>query len=75
MEVKSVGVIGAGQMGAGIAQVCAAIDKKVILCDIKQEFVDSLSIEMARQVLIRHDQRRLRQSVVERNQQIFYSVK
>ncbi|MDP6592261.1 MAG: 3-hydroxybutyryl-CoA dehydrogenase [Candidatus Poseidoniia archaeon] len=41
MKVKSVGVIGAGQMGAGIAQVCAAIDRKVILCDIKQEFVDN----------------------------------
>ncbi len=41
MEVKNVGVIGAGQMGAGIAQVCAAISKKVILCDIKQEFVDN----------------------------------
>ncbi len=41
MEVESIGVIGAGQMGAGIAQVCAAIDKKVILCDIKQEFVDN----------------------------------
>ena len=41
MEVKNVGVIGAGQMGAGIAQVCAAIGKKVILCDIEQEFVDN----------------------------------
>ena len=41
MEVKNVGVIGAGQMGAGIAQVCGAIGKKVILCDIKQEFVDN----------------------------------
>ena len=41
MVVKNVGVIGAGQMGAGIAQVCAAIDKKVILCDIKQEFVNN----------------------------------
>ena len=41
MEVKNIGVIGAGQMGAGIAQVCAAISKKVILCDIKQEFVDN----------------------------------
>ena len=35
-----VGVIGAGQMGAGIAQVCAAIGNQVILCDIKQEFVE-----------------------------------
>ena len=41
MEVKNVGVIGAGQMGAGIAQVCAAISKNIILCDIKQEFVDN----------------------------------
>ena len=39
--VKRVGVVGAGQMGAGIAQVCAAVGKKVALCDIKQEFVDN----------------------------------
>ena len=39
--VKTVGVIGAGQMGAGIAQICAAIGKNVILCDIKQEFLDN----------------------------------
>ena len=39
MQVEKVGVVGAGQMGAGIAQVCAAIGKKVVLCDIKQEFV------------------------------------
>ena len=36
MKVENVGVIGAGQMGAGIAQVCASIGKKVILCDIKK---------------------------------------
>ena len=41
MEIERVGVIGAGQMGAGIAQVCASIGKVVTLCDIKQEFVDS----------------------------------
>jgi len=39
--VEKVGVIGAGQMGAGIGQVCAAIGKTVILCDIKQEFLDN----------------------------------
>ena len=39
MKVENVGVIGAGQMGAGIAQVCASIGKKVILCDIRKEFV------------------------------------
>ena len=41
MKIRRVGVIGAGQMGAGIAQVCAGIDKEVILCDIKEEFVQN----------------------------------
>ena len=39
--MKRVGVVGAGQMGAGIAQVCASIGKAVTLCDIKQDFVDN----------------------------------
>ncbi|OQW51548.1 MAG: 3-hydroxybutyryl-CoA dehydrogenase [Proteobacteria bacterium SG_bin7] len=34
MEVKNVGVLGAGQMGAGIAQVFAAKDFKVKLVDV-----------------------------------------
>ena len=41
MEIKTVGVVGAGQMGAGISQVCASIGKVVTLCDIKQDFVDN----------------------------------
>ena len=41
MKIQKVGVIGAGQMGAGIAQVCAAIGKEVLLCDIKEEFVQN----------------------------------
>jgi 3-hydroxybutyryl-CoA dehydrogenase len=40
MEVKTFGVIGAGQMGNGIAQVAAASGLAVIMNDIKQEFVD-----------------------------------
>ena len=40
MEIRTIGVIGAGQMGAGIAQVAAASGYNVILNDIKQEFVD-----------------------------------
>ncbi|WP_028318887.1 3-hydroxybutyryl-CoA dehydrogenase [Desulfobulbus elongatus] len=40
MEVKTFGVIGAGQMGNGIAQVAAASGLAVIMHDIKKEFVD-----------------------------------
>jgi len=40
MNVKTFGVIGAGQMGGGIAQVAAANGLTVILHDISQEFVD-----------------------------------
>ncbi len=40
MEIKTIMVIGAGQMGAGIAQVCAASGYTVYLNDLKQEFLD-----------------------------------
>lgn len=40
MEIKRVLVVGAGQMGGGIAQVAAQAGLDVILNDIKQEFVD-----------------------------------
>ena len=39
MNVKVFGVIGAGQMGAGIAQVAAASGLNVIMNDISEEFV------------------------------------
>jgi 3-hydroxybutyryl-CoA dehydrogenase len=39
MEIKTFGVIGAGQMGNGIAQVAAASGLNVIMNDIKDEFV------------------------------------
>src|SRR5699024_6637939 len=40
MEVKNIAVIGAGQMGSGIAQVCAQAGFQVMLQDIDQEAVD-----------------------------------
>jgi 3-hydroxybutyryl-CoA dehydrogenase len=40
MEVKVFGIIGAGQMGNGIAQVTAMSGLSVVMNDIKQEFVD-----------------------------------
>ena len=39
MEIKTFGVIGAGQMGSGIAQVAAMSGVNVIMNDIKDEFV------------------------------------
>ena len=40
MEIKTIGVVGAGQMGSGIAQVGAASGLSVIMHDIKNEFVE-----------------------------------
>ena len=39
-DIKTIAVIGAGDMGHGIAEVCALAGLKVNLYDIKQEFVD-----------------------------------
>jgi 3-hydroxybutyryl-CoA dehydrogenase len=39
MQIKTIGVIGAGQMGNGIAQVAAVAGFDVIMNDIKDEFV------------------------------------
>jgi 3-hydroxybutyryl-CoA dehydrogenase len=40
MEIKTIGVVGAGQMGSGIAQVAAMSGFDVIMNDIKDEFVE-----------------------------------
>ena len=39
-QVKKVAVIGAGSMGAGIAQVCSQAGYQVVMRDIDQRFVD-----------------------------------
>lgn len=39
MEIKTFGVVGAGQMGNGIVQVAAMSGLNVIMSDIKEEFV------------------------------------
>jgi 3-hydroxybutyryl-CoA dehydrogenase len=39
MEIKTLGVVGAGQMGSGIAQVAAASGLTVLMSDIREEFV------------------------------------
>jgi 3-hydroxybutyryl-CoA dehydrogenase len=40
MEIKTLGVVGAGQMGSGIAQVAAASGLSVVMNDIKDEYVE-----------------------------------
>ncbi|MGG3736619.1 3-hydroxybutyryl-CoA dehydrogenase [Aeribacillus pallidus] len=54
MAIKKVMVVGAGQMGSGIAQVCAQAGYEVILNDLKQEFVERglgvISKNLSRQV-------------------------
>jgi 3-hydroxybutyryl-CoA dehydrogenase len=40
MDIKTFGVVGAGQMGNGIAQVAAASGFEVVMHDIKTEFVE-----------------------------------
>ena len=40
MEIRKVGVVGAGTMGNGIAQAFASAGYEVVMRDIKQEFVD-----------------------------------
>jgi 3-hydroxybutyryl-CoA dehydrogenase len=40
-DIKSVGIVGAGQMGAGIAQVCAAAGYQVRLYDVTPDRVEA----------------------------------
>jgi len=40
MEIKTIGVVGAGTMGNGIAHVCARSGYNVVLVDIEQSFLD-----------------------------------
>ena len=39
-DIKNIGIAGAGTMGSGIAQIFARKGYKVVVTDIKQEFLD-----------------------------------
>ena len=40
MEIKIIGVVGCGQMGSGIAQVCAQSGYQVVASEINEEFLN-----------------------------------
>ena len=54
LNIKSVGVIGAGQMGSGIVHVCALAGLDVALCDVSTEQLDNalakIALNMDRQI-------------------------
>ncbi|OEU67500.1 MAG: 3-hydroxybutyryl-CoA dehydrogenase [Desulfobacterales bacterium PC51MH44] len=52
MDIKTLGVVGAGQMGNGIAQVAAMSGLEVIMSDIKTEFVEQ-GLETIKKILQR----------------------
>ncbi|MBL8669980.1 MAG: 3-hydroxybutyryl-CoA dehydrogenase [Alphaproteobacteria bacterium] len=48
MIIKKIGVIGAGQMGSGIAHVCALAGYDIVLFDIKKEAIDAALVGIAK---------------------------
>jgi 3-hydroxybutyryl-CoA dehydrogenase len=53
MQIETIGVVGAGQMGNGIAQVAAMSGLQVIMSDIKDEFVQ-LGLQSIDKILSRN---------------------
>ncbi|MFO1126334.1 MAG: 3-hydroxybutyryl-CoA dehydrogenase [Methylocystis sp.] len=49
-EIRKIGVVGAGQMGKGIAHVCALAGYDVVLNDISQERIDAGLADVAAQM-------------------------
>ncbi|NDI34203.1 3-hydroxybutyryl-CoA dehydrogenase [Chengkuizengella sediminis] len=70
MNIQKIMVIGAGQMGAGIAQVCAMSGFDVVLNDINQESIDrgieSIQRNLSRQVEKERLSNEQKHSVLER---------
>ena len=49
-EIRLIGVIGAGQMGAGIAQVAAHAGYDVLLSDVSKSFAENAKTKIASQL-------------------------
>lgn len=63
VEILSIGVIGAGQMGNGIAHVAAIAGYKVVLSDISQN-----SLEKAKEVMLGNMMRQVNKSLITQEQ-------
>ena len=59
IDIKTVGVVGAGQMGIGIAHVCAVAGYDVCLTDISQDALDSAKDQIAKNLARLRDRGRL----------------
>ena len=62
-EIKSVGEIGAGQMGNGIAHVCALAGLPVTIVDIKQD-----ALTKAMTIMARNMDRQVNRSIISSDQ-------
>lgn len=51
-DIKSIGVIGAGTMGLGIAQICAFSGYKTLLFDIDQKILDKAKVQIEKNLSI-----------------------
>jgi 3-hydroxybutyryl-CoA dehydrogenase len=58
VDIRTVGVIGAGQMGAGIAHVCALAGYDVLLHDVSRERID-LGLDLIEKNMVRQVSRGL----------------
>ncbi|MEA2627038.1 MAG: 3-hydroxybutyryl-CoA dehydrogenase [Candidatus Binatota bacterium] len=59
MRIDTVGVVGAGQMGAGIAQVAAQADLAVVLYDVAPGILDRALQSMEKSLVRLHEKQRL----------------
>ena len=68
MQIAKVGIIGAGQMGRGVAQVCAASGFTVVLNDISEERLKAAKAEI--ESAFERQQERGRISAAERSERL-----
>jgi len=65
MSIETIGVVGAGTMGSGIAHVCAEAGFHVILVDVEQHFLDRATANIARRLA--HDVERSKRTAEARD--------